>query len=163
VELHDATIQVGGDRRHPGGLERACGNHDLIRLVRAVVELDHVPVLASPHGPDAAAELDRQLELLHVVLRVANDVVAIRVAVRVARKRQSRQAVVAHGREELERVPAAAPRSSRDFRGFEDGEVASLLSEEVADGKAGLAAADDEHVVPFRHAVTSKLNIMPLS
>src|SRR6266542_886184 len=60
----------------------------------------------------------------------------------------------------------------RRFAGrLQDGELAALLGQEVAEGQARLATADDDHLPLPRggagsygaHAVTSKLNIMPLS
>src|SRR4051812_15247980 len=77
--------------------------------------------------------------------------VAARAAVGVARERPAGQAVVAHRREELERVPPVAPRGCRPRRGFEDDEVAALPSEVPADGKTGLAAAHDDDLAPFGH------------
>ena len=82
VELRDARIEALGDRRHTRDLERAGGDHDLVGLVAAIVELDQVAALASADGADTAAQLDRQLEVARVVGEVGDDVVATRVAVR---------------------------------------------------------------------------------
>src|SRR3954469_13409937 len=75
---------------------------------------------------------------------VGDDVVAARIAAGVAREVEPGQAVVAHGREQPQGGPAAPPRGGRLSGRFEDGEPAVLLGEEVADGEAGLAAADDD-------------------
>ena len=107
--------------------------------------------------------------MARVVLQVGHDLVAVRVAVGVAGERPAGQAVAAHGREQPQRVPALAPGGGRLAGGFEDGEAAVLPGQEVADGQAGLAAADHDDVAVLGHAdacsagATSKLNIIPLS
>ena len=142
--------EVGGDRRRERHLKRPGGDHDLVGLVGAVGELDEeAAAVACPHGLHAAVELDRQLEPSRVVGEVGDDVVAARVAVGVAGEVEPGQAVVAHGREQPQRVPSGSPGGGRFAGGFEDGEPAALLGEEVADGQAGLAAADDDDLAPL--------------
>ena len=98
------------------------GDHHLVGVVAAVGELDaEAAVVGAAHGQDAAVELDRQLEVARVVVQVGDDLVAARVAVGVAGERQAGQAVVAHGREQPQRVPAAPPgggRARRRLRGW---------------------------------------------
>src|SRR5829696_4103396 len=161
VELDDLRVQPARDRRDHRNLERAGGDHHLIRLVRPVLELDDVAVARLADGGDAAVELDRQVA--RVLLQVGHDLVARRIVLGVAGERHARQAVVAHGREEDQRVPALAPRGGRGGGGFEDREVAPLFGEQVTDREAGLASPDDDDVAAGGHAVTSKLNIIPLS
>ena len=73
-------VQAIGDLGHARELEGAGGDHDLVGLVGAIVELDEVAAIALPDGADAAAQLDRQLEVARVVGEVGDDVVAARVA-----------------------------------------------------------------------------------
>src|SRR3954453_6715217 len=172
VQLRHVTAEVSGHHRPERHLKRPGGDHDLVGFVGPFGELDDEAIVAGPHGPDAAVELDRQLEALRVVREVGDDVVAAGVAVGVAGKGQTRQAVVADRREQLQGVPAGPPCGGRFAGRLQDREPAALLSQEVADGQSCLATADDDHVPPRRgsgagrhgaHAVTSKLNIMPLS
>ena len=95
----------------------------------------------------AAAELDRQIEVPRVVGRGRRHLVAAGIAVGVAREGQAGKAVVAPRREQLERVPALAPRGADWLGGFEDHEVAALPREEVADRQAGWPA-------PYCYVVT---------
>ena len=71
----------------------------------------------------------------------------------VAGERLAREAVVAGGGEQPQRVPALAPRGRGRVGGVEDREVAALLGEVVADGEAGLAAADDDDVAVGAHGI----------
>jgi hypothetical protein len=96
----------------------------------------------SAQAVDAAPELHRQVA--GVLGEVADNLVARRVVVRVARERPARQAVVARRGEQPQRVPALAPGGGRPVRGLEDREVATLLGQVVAGGEAGLSAADDD-------------------
>jgi hypothetical protein len=126
---------------------------DLAGLVAAVLQLH--PEAAAVEGPDGAdrpPELHRQLESPRVLGEIAGDVVAAGIRVGIAGKRQPRQAVVAHGREEPQGVPARPPRRRRRLGGIEDDEAPALPREEVAQGQPGLAATDDEDVEPRRHA-----------
>jgi hypothetical protein len=171
VQPAHVAAQFGSYRRRERHLKRPGGDHDLVGFVAAVDDLDEeAAVVACPDRVHAAVELNRQLEPSRVIGEVGHDVVAPRVAVGVAREVEPGQAVVAHGREQPQRVPAGSPRGGGYAGGFEDGEPAALLGEEVADGQAGLAAADDDDLAPLdarvsgdRHAVTSKENIIPLS
>ena len=100
VELRDARVEALGDRRHTRDLERAGGDHDLVGLVAAVVELDQEAALPSTDGAHRAAQLDRQLEVARVGGEVGDDVVATGVAVRITGERPPREAVVASRREQ---------------------------------------------------------------
>ena len=110
------------------------------------VELDEVPALGLPDGTDAAAQHYRQRELPGVLGEVVHHVITPGIRVRIAGERQTRQAAVASGREQLERVPPCAPGVRRLIGRFEDRELATLLSQEIPDRKSGLAAADHSHL-----------------
>ena len=86
-----------------------------------------------------------------VLGEVGHHVVAAGVAVRIAGEGQARQAAVASGRKQLQRVPPRAPGGRRLLRRLEDREVATLLSQEIPDRKTGLAAADDDHLQVIAH------------
>jgi hypothetical protein len=88
-----------------------------------------------------------------VIGEVAHDLVATRVPVRVAGESETGEAVVPGGREELERVPASAPRGCWRLGGFNDREPPALFSEEIPDREAGLAASHHDHLAPFCHHV----------
>ena len=159
-----SRLEVGGYRRRERHLKRPGGDHDLVGLVGAVGELDEeTAAVACPHGLHAAVELDRQLEPLRVVGEVGDDVVAPRVAVGVAWEVEPGQAVVAHGREQPQRVPAAPPRRGRLAGRFEDGEPTVLLGEVVADGQAGLTAADDDDFAPLGAGVSDDPHAVPVT
>jgi hypothetical protein len=111
------------------------------------------------HGADAAVVLDRQVEAAGVLGEVGDDLVAGGVVVGVAGEREPGEAVVARGGEERERVPALAPGCGGSFGGVKDGEAAALLGEVVADGEAGLAAADDDDVVMVHGMWTSRISV----
>jgi hypothetical protein len=98
-----------------------------------------------------------------VVGEVGDHAVAAREGVGLAGERAPGQAVVAHGREQLQRVPPRAPCHRGRVGGFEDRDLAAPAGEEVADRQAGLAAAHDNDVMVRGHGVTLKHNIMPLS
>ena len=156
-------VQALGNGRHMRYLERSGRHDDVVGFVGAVVELDEVAAPAAAHGADGAVELDRQVEVAGVIAEVGDHVVAARVGVGVAGERAPRQAVVAHGREQLQRVPPRAPCRRGRVGGFEDRELPPLAGEQIADRQAGLAAAHDDDVMVLDHGVTLKENIMPLS
>ena len=132
--------------RHERHLKRSGRDHDLIRCIAPAVDLDEVPALGLPDGTDAAAQHHRQRELPGVLGEVGHHVVTPGIRVRIAGERQARQAAVASGREQLQRVPPRAPGGRRLLRRLEDREVATLLSQEIPDRKPGLAAADYNHL-----------------
>ena len=150
MHLHDPLPQLLGDRRHERHLERTGGDHYLVSRVGAVIELHDVTVVLPPHRQDAAVQLDRKIELARIVGEVIRHLVPHRIPVRVAREREARKRVVAGRREQFERVPALAPRRRGLSGGLKDREIATLLGEEVADGEACLAAADDDYVAMLR-------------
>jgi hypothetical protein len=116
-----------------------------------LVGFDHASVDPDPEAPvvatlellDLAVELDRQLEGLGIALEVGDYLVPGRVALRVVREGKSRQSAVAARREERQRLPTLAPRGSDLGGAFEDDEATPLAPEEVPDGQARLARADD--------------------
>lgn len=70
-----------------------------------------------------------------------------------AGKGKAREAAVAGGREQFERVPPLAPSGARLGGGLQDCEVTPLLGKEVARGEAGLASPDNDYVFLDRSAV----------
>ena len=64
-------------------------------------------------------------------------------------KGEAVEAVVAGGGEEAEGIPAVAPRVADALIGVQDEEGEAATGEVVADGEAGLAAADDDGVETF--------------
>jgi hypothetical protein len=86
-----------GDGRHPRRLERPRGDYYLVSGVGAVAQLDHeAGIVAGPDREDLAIELHGQVEVLRVARQVLDNLVATRIGVGIARKRQPGQAVVAH-------------------------------------------------------------------
>ena len=105
------------------------------------------PVVAGADREDLAVELHGQVEVLRVAREVVDDLVAAGIGVGVARKREAGQAVVAHGREQLQRVPPLAPRRSRRVGRLENREAAAVPGQEVPERQPCLAAADHDDVV----------------
>jgi hypothetical protein len=130
VHLHDVVAEILGDPRHEWRLERAGGDHHLPRLVGTVIDLHDVTVVLPTHRADAAVQLNRKIELAHIVGEVIRHLVPHRITIRIPRKLHAGQRVVARGCEELQRVPALAPRRRRLFGGLEDPEICALLGEE---------------------------------
>jgi hypothetical protein len=147
VQLHHLAVETLGDGRHERHLEGPRGDHDLIGLVAAVVELDHVDAARPADGADRTVQLHRQVEVAGVVGQVFHDLVPAGVAVRITGKGQAGQSVVAGRREQLERVPTLAPRPRRLGGRFQDREVTPLLCQEVADRETGLATTDHDHLM----------------
>ena len=136
------------DSDHPAGLDVDIRVD--VRDTRAVIEIHDVTVVLPPHRQDAAVQLDRKIELARIVGKVIRHLVPHRIPVRVAREREARKRVVAGRSEQFERVPALTPRRRGLSGGLKDREIATLLGEEVADGEACLAAADDDYVAMLR-------------
>jgi hypothetical protein len=128
-------------RRRPGRPQR------LRRLDHLGRELEPEAAVLISDRPDLAAELHGEVMGLRVALEIGDHLVAAGIAVRVAGELEPGKAVVAPRREERERVPARAPRSTDRVGGVEDYEAAVLLGELVAHGQAGLAGADHCYVV----------------
>jgi hypothetical protein len=63
------------------------GDHHLVGLPGAGIELDQVAAVGVAHRADVPVDLDRRLEVARVVGQVGHHVVAAGVAVRVAGKR----------------------------------------------------------------------------
>src|SRR5205814_1953438 len=140
--------KIACEVRHPRLWERTRSDDDLIRHERLVIEFDLEPAVASaPQRTSWNAELDRKVEPGGVRVQVRDRLVPARVAVRITRERHPRQGVIPAWREEFQRVPALAPGGRDVVRALQDYEVAAAPGEEVADGHAGLAAADDDDVV----------------
>src|SRR3954465_8296207 len=171
VHLHDRIVELLGEGRNPGRLERTPGDDHLIGDERAVTQLDQEALVTGAHGHDLAIELDRQLERLGVAGEVLDHLIPAGVGVRVAGERHLGQAVVASRREQLQRVPPLSPRRGGLRRRLEDHEAPARTAQEVAEREAGLAAPDHGDVISIggnAHALvsasaTSKENIIPLS
>src|SRR5205814_5781574 len=96
---------------------------------------------------DTRAQPNRELEPRRVSFDVIRRLPGR--GIRPARRREgpARETVVAGRREEAERVPAArAPGTANPLVGVEDHERPSELLQVVADGQAGLAAADHDRL-----------------
>src|SRR5918999_12820 len=156
VELGNLGRELIRDRRHEPSLERPGRNDNLLRRVAAVLGFNAVGAVGPTDRANATVERDRQIEVLGVVRQVVYDVVAGRVAVRVAGKGKPGETAVANGRKELERVPALPPRRRGRGRSLEDHEVAPLLGEKVADRQAGLATTDNDHLALLGRAVIGR-------
>ena len=127
MHLNDVFAEILGHRGHERNLERAGRDHDLLRLVRAVVELDEVPAVLAPHRADATVQLHGETEMARVAGEVVSHLVARRITIRIPGEVHPGQGVVARGREQLQRVPAPAPSGRRLRGGLENREVADLL------------------------------------
>ena len=102
MKLLDLWIEILSDRWHKRDLERAGGDHDLIGLVGPIVELDPVGGACLTDRSYAAVQFDRKVEALGVVGQIDGDLVAVRVAVRVAGEVKAGKGVIARRREQLE-------------------------------------------------------------
>jgi hypothetical protein len=105
VQLAHTRFEPGGDRRHQRLLERAGRDDDLASQVRPAGRDDLVPAVDLGERLYSAVELDRQLEPAGVVGQIADDLVAGRIVIRIAREGLSGQAAVAGRGEQLQRVP----------------------------------------------------------
>jgi hypothetical protein len=125
------------------------GHDDLVGLDAPTIDPQHkcLPVLRQ--GADTAAQLDRELETRRLTLEICDDLVACRVAIRLAVEAHSWEAVIAPWREQDEGIPALVPRSADDVGAVEDRESAAPASQEIADGKARLARADYRNLEAF--------------
>ena len=150
VRLEDIVRELLGELRHVRRLEGPGRDHDLVGSSRPPVQLEAkalVDALLELH--DLAAQLDRQVECLGVAIEVGDHLVSVRIAIGVARERNTGQRAVAPGGEERERLPALAPGRPDRLGTLEDHEAAALAAEEVAHRQPCLAGADDSdfHVV----------------
>ena len=126
------------------------GDHDLISLDPPIGRLDHKSSALFRQGSNATIELDRKIEGGRVLLKVGDDLVAVRIAVSVTGQGQARKTVVATWGEQDQRVPAIAPCGSDRVGALEDHESAALLREEVADRQPRLAGADHGDIKTVR-------------
>jgi len=90
VQLYDIRVEARGDRRHARHLKGAGSDHDLVRLIDPVIELNQVGAVGPADRPDAAAEFDWQVEVARVVGEVGRDLVPTGVAGRVAGEGEAR-------------------------------------------------------------------------
>ena len=159
MELEDVLTKVVGDRRHERHLERSGRDHDLIGPIapRCRARRRYRPSacrMARTRLPSATG----RAKCRRVLGEVGHDVVAARVAVRIAGEGQTRQAAIASGRKQLQRVPPCAPSGRRLLRRLEDRELATLPSQEIPDRKTGLAAADNDHLAIVATVVRSRVD-----
>src|SRR6476646_3974424 len=123
VSLEHPWCERAGEFRYDRSLKRARCDNDLIGFDAQVPQIDAEPTVIRLDRSDGAAELDREIEGLRVLLQVRNHLVPRRVTVGIARKRNAGEAVVSAWSEEEERVPAFPPGSSHRARGIDDHEA----------------------------------------
>ena len=122
VRLEHLGREPVRESRHVRHLERSRRDDDLVGRELPVLEPDDEVTVALRERAHRAPELDRKLERGRVLLEVGDHLVTRRIAVRLAGKRQPGQRVVAAGREEEKRVPAAPPGGPDRVGGLEDHE-----------------------------------------
>src|SRR5205823_1640548 len=147
VHLHDPRVELGsegGDRRRP---VEAGGHDHVLGLVPVLAAFDDVAVAVLGEPVDGHPGTNRKLEARRIGLEVVGGLARGRIRPAGRRERPARQAVVARGREQAERVPSTRPpRAADPLARVEDHERAAAPLQVVADREAGLAAADDDRV-----------------
>jgi hypothetical protein len=146
VCLEQVRRELAGERRHARDLKGTGGEDDLVGLDLPVLERDDEPAAFRIHRPHRAFELDRELEGGGVPLEIGDHFVARRVTVRFTREREPREAVIAAGREQNQRVPATAPSCSDRIGTVDDQEPPARARQEIADRNPGLAGPDHDDV-----------------
>src|SRR5215216_4505407 len=114
---------------------------------------DRESVVGASDAQDALAGADVSVEPARVRAQVLDELVARRVAPRVAGEPQSRQLGEARGREEREAVVVALPRADGLVAGFQDHGCEAGAAGNVGGGQACLAAADDGEIDVFHVGV----------
>src|SRR5439155_10076192 len=120
VHLEHLGPEPGGERRYAGHLERPGCDDDLLCLDLSLRALENERSVLAAERLDGAFQLDRELEFRRILLEVSDHLIPCRIALGVARERQSGKAVVPAGREQGQRVPAPAPRGTDRLATFED-------------------------------------------
>jgi hypothetical protein len=100
MRLEDLGREPVGGLRHQRCLKRPSGDDDVVGRDPPVVHLREKPTVLKRKTSHFAVQFDRKLERRRVLLQVGDYLVSCRVAVRVTRKWNSRQAVVAPRREQ---------------------------------------------------------------
>ena len=124
MDLRDARVELGCVGGHIRGPDSPGGEHHVTCLVALVPGVDQVTAGHADHVLDAAAELDRQPEVLRVGLEVVRHLVLGRVVARRAGERHPRQPGEAGAREQPQRIPAVSPGIAHALAAVEDDEVA---------------------------------------
>ena len=150
MQLHDVRIEIAGKAGNSRRL--VVGHrHDHVRGVERKIPCpDDVAVALALDALDPGACVHGQLKSYHIGFEVVGHLVLGRKGPAGRRKRHAVEAVVAGRREQAQRVPAAAPGIADPFVGFEDHEGDIVPLQMIADGQAGLAAADHHDVDTLR-------------
>ena len=156
VELQHGCPEPAGQLGHPRRRVAARGEHHVLGFPAACTGFDDEPVAdpANPIHVDARAH--GQPEVRRVRLQVVGLLVLRREPEPVSGERQALEAVVLGRCEQVQGVPAQAPRIADALVRVEDHEVAVLLRQVVGDRESGLPAADDdgvEHAAGFARDV----------
>jgi hypothetical protein len=104
---------------------------------------------AARDAVDAQAGANGKMEALRVSLEIVRQLVLGREGVAGSGETKARKLYVARGREQAQRILAVAPGIADAMSGVENQEANAAASQVVADGEAGLAAADDDGVDSF--------------
>ena len=128
-------------------LEWPCRDDDVVGGELVAFDLAREAPAIGRNRPYLAIELDRESEPLGVPFEVGDDLVAAGVAVGVSWEVEPGQGVVATRREQGQRVAALAPGGADPVTGLQSDEPQVLPLQVVREGEAGLAGADDDHVV----------------
>jgi hypothetical protein len=128
-----------------------CGDHDGGGQLGAVVDVDGEPVVLTADGSYPVVGADVGVEVLGVAAEVVDDLVAVRVAVRVAGEGHAGQGAVSRWGEQGQAVVVGGPGADWFRTGFEHDRGAACSAECVCGGQAGLPGADDDDVAGVDH------------
>jgi hypothetical protein len=146
VHLGDTRTEFRGVRRHPGDLVGRHGDHNVARLDPTPSCRHRKPLVVLAQLMHADSGSNRQLEPGCIGLQVIAHFVLGGESAGRPRKRHPRQAVVAPGGKQAERVPSGSPCVSDPLVGVKDHEGQLTLGEVVPDRETCLTAADDDRV-----------------
>jgi hypothetical protein len=155
VQLHDAVGQRGAHGRDGRLLIGTSGKDDVRRLDDAVVAADEIPRRARllTNGADRDAAPDRCRDQRGVALEELYDLIARRETVGiVARITVAGWFERPVGELEGQRVPPLTPPPLDQATALEKDVLETALTEMVAEGQTGLAAADDDGLDLLGHA-----------
>ena len=152
MELHDAGVELVGEVRHVRRLIAAGGYHDVVRLEPVIICDDDESVGILGDRFDLQTPSHRKIKSGGVRLEVVGHLVLRWATAPRPGKLQTRQGAEVRGREQLQRVPTLAPGVAGPLIGVQDHKRPVSLGKVVADGKAGLAAADDDGLDLLGHA-----------
>ena len=109
VCLEDLRRELVRELRHVRGLKRPGCDDDLIGFGRPAVNFKEKSAVVGRESPYVAVQLGGKVERLCVLIQIQDHLVPARVALRIARERKPRQAAVAPGRKQGQRLPAIPP------------------------------------------------------